>query len=587
MAVEIIMPKLGVDMAEGEIIEWKKAEGDTVAEGDVLLEIMSDKTNMEIEAEDSGVLLKITRQAGETVPVTETIGYIGEAGEEVEVGSPAGSDVDVKRTTEDLEAAGLEVPKAPAQEVAPAAEKAPLADNEYDIIVVGGGPAGYYAAIRGAQLGGKIAIVEKSEFGGTCLNVGCIPTKTYLKNAEILDGIKHAAGRGINLASTNYTIDMDKTVDFKNSVVKKLTGGVAGLLKANKVTMFNGLGQVNPDKTVTIGSETIKGRNIILATGSKVSRINIPGIDSKLVLTSDDILDLREMPKSLAVMGGGVVGIELGLVWASYGVEVTVIEMADRIIPAMDKEVSLELQKILAKKGMNIKTSVGVSEIVEANNQLTLKLNDGSEVVAEKALLSIGRVPQMNGLENLNLEMERNRIKVDEYQETSIAGIYAPGDVNGTKMLAHAAYRMGEVAAENAMHGKVRKANLEFTPAAVYTHPEVAMVGMTEEDARAKYGDILIGKNSFTGNGRAIASNEDQGFVKVIADAKYHEILGVHIIGPAAAEMINEAATIMENELTVDELLLSIHGHPTFSEVMYEAFADVLGEAIHNPPKRK
>ncbi|KKF61388.1 dihydrolipoyl dehydrogenase [Streptococcus uberis] len=585
MAVEIIMPKLGVDMQEGEIIEWKKQVGDTVNEGDVLLEINSDKTSMEIEAEDSGVLLKIVRQEGDVVPVTEVIGYIGAEGEVVEDGAaPASAD----KATADLEAAGLEVPKAPAASEAPAKEnKAPLADDEYDIIVVGGGPAGYYAAIRGAQLGGKIAIVEKSEFGGTCLNVGCIPTKTYLKNAEILDGIKIAAGRGINLASTNYTIDMDKTVDFKNSVVKTLTGGVQGLLKANKVTIFNGLGQVNPDKTVTIGSQTIKGRNVILATGSKVSRINIPGIDSKLVLTSDDILDLREMPKSLAVMGGGVVGIELGLVWASYGVDVTVIEMADRIIPAMDKEVSTELQKILSKKGMKIKTSVGVSEIVEENNQLTLKLNNGEEVVAEKALLSIGRVPQMNGLENLNLEMDRNRIKVNDYQETSIPGIYAPGDVNGTKMLAHAAYRMGEVAAENAMHGNVRKANLQFTPAAVYTHPEVAMVGITEEDARAKYGDILVGRNSFTGNGRAIASNEAHGFVKVIADAKFHEILGVHIIGPAAAEMINEAATIMESELTVDELLLSIHGHPTFSEVMYEAFADVLGEAIHNPPKRK
>ncbi|MCR4257373.1 dihydrolipoyl dehydrogenase [Streptococcus uberis] len=585
MAVEIIMPKLGVDMQEGEIIEWKKQVGDTVNEGDVLLEINSDKTNMEIEAEDSGVLLKIVRQEGDVVPVTEVIGYIGAEGEVVEDNSSSAA---AEKATADLEAAGLEVPKAPAASEAPAKEnKAPLADDEYDIIVVGGGPAGYYAAIRGAQLGGKIAIVEKSEFGGTCLNVGCIPTKTYLKNAEILDGIKIAAGRGINLASTNYTIDMDKTVDFKNSVVKTLTGGVQGLLKANKVTIFNGLGQVNPDKTVTIGSQTIKGRNVILATGSKVSRINILGIDSKLVLTSDDILDLREMPKSLAVMGGGVVGIELGLVWASYGVDVTVIEMADRIIPAMDKEVSTELQKILSKKGMKIKTSVGVSEIVEENNQLTLKLNNGEEVVAEKALLSIGRVPQMNGLENLNLEMDRNRIKVNDYQETSIPGIYAPGDVNGTKMLAHAAYRMGEVAAENAMHGNVRKANLQFTPAAVYTHPEVAMVGITEEDARAKYGDILVGRNSFTGNGRAIASNEAHGFVKVIADAKFHEILGVHIIGPAAAEMINEAATIMESELTVDELLLSIHGHPTFSEVMYEAFADVLGEAIHNPPKRK
>ncbi|MCB4962450.1 dihydrolipoyl dehydrogenase [Streptococcus mutans] len=581
MAVEIIMPKLGVDMQEGEIIEWKKQEGDEVKEGDILLEIMSDKTNMEIEAEDSGVLLKIVKGNGQVVPVTEVIGYIGAAGETIETNAAPAASAD------DLKAAGLEVPDTLGESAAPAAQKTPLADDEYDMIVVGGGPAGYYAAIRGAQLGGKVAIVEKSEFGGTCLNKGCIPTKTYLKNAEILDGIKIAAGRGINFASTNYTIDMDKTVAFKDTVVKTLTSGVQGLLKANKVTIFNGLGQVNPDKTVTVGSETIKGHNIILATGSKVSRINIPGIDSPLVLTSDDILDLREIPKSLAVMGGGVVGIELGLVYASYGTEVTVIEMADRIIPAMDKEVSLELQKILSKKGMNIKTSVGVAEIVEANNQLTLKLNDGSEVVAEKALLSIGRVPQLSGLEDLNLELERGRIKVDDYQETSISGIYAPGDVNGRKMLAHAAYRMGEVAAENAIWGNVRKANLKYTPAAVYTHPEVAMCGITEEQARQEYGNVLVGKSSFSGNGRAIASNEAQGFVKVVADAKYHEILGVHIIGPAAAEMINEASTIMENELTVDELLRSIHGHPTFSEVMYEAFADVLGEAIHNPPKRR
>lgn len=583
MAVEIIMPKLGVDMQEGEIIEWKKQEGDTVNEGDILLEIMSDKTNMELEAEDSGVLLKIVRGNGETVPVTEIIGYIGAEGEVVGEASSSS----VKEATANLEAAGLEVPKAP--EAAPqVASKAPLADDEYDIIVVGGGPAGYYAAIRGAQLGGKIAIIEKSEFGGTCLNKGCIPTKTYLKNAEILDDIKIAAGRGINFASTNYTIDMDKTVDFKNSVVKQLTGGVRGLLKANKVTAIDGLAQVNPDKTVTVGSQTLKGRNIVLATGSKVSRINIPGIDSPLVLTSDDILDLREIPKTLAVMGGGVVGVELGLVYASYGTEVTVIEMADRIIPAMDKEVSLELQKLLATKhGMKFLTGVGVSEIAEANNQLTLKLSDGSEVVAEKALLSIGRVPQLQGLENLNLELDRGRIKVNDYQETSIPGIYAPGDVNGTKMLAHAAYRMGEVAAENALHGNVRKVNLKYTPAAVYTHPEVAMCGLTEEQAKEQYGDILVGRNSFTGNGRAIASNQAHGFVKVIADKKYHEILGVHVIGPSAAEIINEASTIMENELTIDDVAMSIHGHPTFSEVLYEAVLDTVGEAIHNPPKRK
>ncbi len=592
MAVEIIMPKLGVDMSEGEIIEWKKQEGDSVQEGDILLEIMSDKTNMELEAEESGVLLKILHPAGDTVPVTQVIGYIGAQGEVVDEASTRQASAEssqVAQVRADLQAAGLQVPPASGtKETSQAvADKPALAEDEYDMVVVGGGPAGYYAAIRGAQLGANVAIVEKSEFGGTCLNKGCIPTKTYLKNAEILDDLKIAAGRGINLASTNYSIDMDKTVDFKNSVVKTLTNGVRGLLKANKVAIFNGLGTVNPDKTVSIGSTTIKGHSIILATGSKASRINIPGINSSLVMTSDDILDMRELPKTLAVMGGGVVGIELGLVFASYGVQVTVVEMADRIIPAMDQEVSKELEKILTKKGMIIKTQVGVAEIVEANNQLTLKLNDGQEVIAERALLSIGRVPQLNGLENLNLDLDRGRIKINDYQETSIPGIYAPGDVNGRRMLAHAAYRMGEVAAENAVWGNVRKAHLDYTPAAVYTHPEVAMCGLTEDAARQKYGSVLIGKASFTGNGRALASNEAQGFVKVIADSKYHEILGVHIIGPSAAEMINEAATIMENELTVDELLLSIHGHPTFSEVLYEAFADVLGEAIHNPPKRK
>ena len=579
MAVEIIMPKLGVDMQEGEILKWKKAEGDVVNEGDILLEIMSDKTNMEIEADDSGVLLKIVHPAGDVVPVTEVIGYIGAEGEVI------AEDLSLKEAASQLESAGLEVPNAVSTK-AGVFSAADLAADEYDLIVVGGGPAGYYAAIRGAQLGAKVAIVEKSEFGGTCLNVGCIPTKTYLKNAEILDGLKIAANRGINLASTDYSIDMDKTVDFKNTVVKTLTGGVRSLLKANKVTIFNGLAKVNPDKTVHIGSEIIKGRKIILATGSKVSRINIPGIDSPRVLTSDEILDLREIPKSLVVMGGGVVGIELGLVWASYGVEVTVIEMADRIIPAMDKEISQELQKILTKKGMTIKTNVGVSEIIDETSHLSLKLTNGETIQADKALLSIGRVPQMKGLENLGLEMDGNRIKVNDYQETSIPGIYAPGDVNGQKMLAHAAYRMGEVAAENALSGNHRKAKLKYTPAAVYTHPEVAMVGLTEEAAREQYGDILIGKSSFFGNGRAIASNEARGFVKVIADSKYYEILGVHIIGPAAAELINEAATIMENELTVDDVAQAIHGHPTFSENMYEAFLDTIGQAIHNMPKK-
>lgn len=561
MAVEIIMPKLGVDMQTGEIIEWKLKEGDAVKEGDILLEMMSDKTNMELEAEATGYLIKIVRGDGETVPVTEIIGYIGEKDEVIG------------------EETATETPKEEAGE-----ETKALSGDEFDVIVVGGGPAGYYAAIRSAQLGAKVAIVERDSFGGTCLNRGCIPTKTYLKNTEIIEGFTHGAARGIVFESPAYKVDMEKAVAFKDSVVKTLTGGVKGLLKSNNVTMFEGLAVVGADKSVTVGDKVIRAEKLILATGSKAGKIKLPGIESSLVLTSDDILNIKTVPSTLAVIGGGVVGIEMAQVFQSYGSKVTVIEMADRIVPAMDVEVSQTLRKSLEAKGVKIITSVKLQEVVEKEGRITLKIDGHEDITADKALLSIGRVPQLEGLEALGLELDRGRIKVNDYMETSIAGVYAPGDVNGIKMLAHTAFRMGEIAAENAIKGNHRKVNLASNPAAVYTLPEVGMVGLTEEEARAKY-DINIGKFYFAGSGRAIASAETEGFVKVIADKKYHEILGVHIIGPAAAEMINEAATIMEVEITVDEIARTIHGHPTYSEAFYEACLDVMGEAIHLPKK--
>lgn len=259
--------------------------------------------------------------------------------------------------------------------------------------------------------------------------------------------------------------------------------------------------------------------------------------------------------------------------------------MMDRIVPGMDAEVSNTLRTALEKKGMTIMTSTKLQEIVEKDGKLHIKLEGKEDLVVDRALLSIGRVPDLEGIGEIEFELERGRIKVDEFMETSVKGIYAPGDINGTKMLAHAAFRMGEVAAENAVNGNHHVAKLDLTPAAIYTMPEVAMVGLTEEQAREKY-DISVGKFSFAANGRAIASDEDFGFIKVIADKKYGEILGVHIIGPAAAEIINEASSIMEMEITVEEMLKTIHGHPTYSEVMYEAFADVLGLAVHAPKKK-
>ena len=583
MATEIIMPKAGIDMTEGQIIKWNKKEGDKVETGEILLEIMTDKTSMELEAEDSGYLIKIIKGDGETVPVTEVIGYIGAEGEV----APEGISKDTVETSENVSDKKEKEPiKERGIEERNTAVKSEKGEDEFDVVVIGGGPAGYVAAIRAAQVGGKVAVVEKSELGGTCLNRGCIPTKTFLKNAEIIEGIEMSSKRGIILENEKFTVDMPKVVSLKNEIVKTLTNGVQGLLKSNSIKIFKGVGKINKDKDVVInGEKVLRTNKIILAGGSKVGSVNIPGIESKRVLTSDDILDLKELPKSLAVIGGGVVGVELGQAYLSFGSEVTVIEMMDRIVPGVDREASETLRKALEKKGMKILTSSKIKEIIDEGDKLRIKLEDKEDVVAEKALLSIGRVPDLEAVGELDLEMERGKIKVDKYMETSVEGVYAPGDINGIKMLAHAAFRMGEVAAENAILGNHREIKLETTPSAIYTIPEVGMVGLTEEEAKEKY-DINIGKFAFVGNGRALASGDTTGFVKVIADKKYGEILGVHIVGQSAAEIINEASSLMTMEITVDEVIKTIHGHPTFSEALFEACADVLGEAIHLPKKK-
>jgi len=557
-------------MTEGQIVKWLKKEGDTVTEGEIILEIMTDKTSMEIEAEASGILLKIVHHDGDTVPVTEVIGYIGNENESVDTLMP--------EVIEDTGATESEEHKRMIR----------LEDN-YQVAVIGGGPAGYVAAIRAAQLGARVAIVEKGTFGGTCLNVGCIPSKAYLKNVEIIEHIRNAASRGIIIDSSQIKIDMEKVVQFKNGVVKKLTSGVEALLKSNGVDIYRGVGKINKNKDVVINdSQIIKADKIILAGGSKVFMPNIPGIDNKKVLTSDDLLDIREVPETLVILGGGVIGAEMGLSFAGLGSRVIIVEMMDQIVPMFDNDVTGELMRIVKKKGIEIITGARITEVVDKGDKLEIKIDGKESVIADKALLAIGRVPDLDAVGEVKLETERGRIKVDNYMETSVKGIYAPGDVNGIKMLAHVAFRMGEVAAENAVKGNHRSIKLLSAPSVVYTLPEVAMVGLTETQAREKYGDdIRIGRFNFSANGRALASGEAEGFVKVIADNRYGEVLGIHIIGPSAAELITQASLIMEMEITVDEVVKTIYGHPTYSEAIFEAFADVLGEAVHIPKKRK
>lgn len=559
MAQPIIMPKAGMSMESGTIIKWLKSEGDPVEKGEVLFEIETDKTNMEVESEYNGVLIKILEEQGTIVPVTQVVGFIGKAGEKLLAVEPT---IEIVEKEEDRK-----------ENV-----------NEYDVIVVGGGPAGYIAAIKSARLGAKVALVEKDAVGGTCLNRGCIPTKTYLKTAEMIDHLRALKNRGVDIGECNIKIDMPRVVLEKDKVVKQLTNGINSLLKVNGVDVFTGEGCVKANRTVVIiGKETLRTQSVIYAGGSVAQKINIQGVESKKVITSDDILNLTQIPDQLAVIGGGVIGVEMATVFSRFGSKVHIIELAERIIPSMDAQISHTLKKCLEQQGIAISTSKKINCIEETGTGLRIVIEGGEPIPCDLALLSIGRVPDISGLKDTDVKIEKGRVLVDEQMRTNVPWIYAPGDVNGRQMLAHAAFKMGEVAALNAA-GKSSRVKCNRVPACIYTMPEVGCVGLTEHEAKKTH-NIRVGYFPFEANGRALASGESEGFVKVVTDNKYGEVLGVHIIGPNAAEMINEASTLMGMEITAEEIADSIHAHPTFSEAFMEAVADTLGESLHLPPK--
>ncbi len=478
-----------------------------------------------------------------------------------------------------------------------------MAENKYDVIVIGGGPAGYVAAIKAAQVGAKTACIEKDILGGTCLNRGCIPTKNFLKSAEFLYEMEEAAARGIKLESSAFSVDMPAAVKAKNKVVKKLTGGVGSLLKANKVDVFYGTGIAKSATEVTVGGGksgdmSLQAGSIILAGGSKAVKLPIPGVESEKVLTSDEILDIQEVPSALAIIGGGVIGVEMAMVFAAFGSKVTIVELEPTILPFMEKEAADLVLKSLKKKGVDVKTGIKLDKFEETKNGIKLVLGNGETVEADKALLSIGRQADLSCVEGLGIETERGKIVVTDEMETSVRGVFAPGDVNGRKMLAHAAFKMGEAAAVNAAeYAGVKtgegvgssfsaiKVDMRYVPSVVYSVPEVSSVGLSEAEA-AKEHDLAIGYFPLAANGRALAAGAPEGFIKVIADSKYGEMLGVHMVGHGASEIINEAAALMAMEITVHEVAEIIHGHPSVSEAFMEAAADCLGKCIHLPPKK-
>ncbi|MHB0913208.1 MAG: dihydrolipoyl dehydrogenase [Armatimonadota bacterium] len=451
----------------------------------------------------------------------------------------------------------------------------------FDVVVIGAGPGGYVAAIRAAQLGGKVAVVEKDELGGVCLNRGCIPTKAMLACADAYDLVARKSGEFGVKVEGSVSLDYAKVIDRRQKVVKQLVGGVGQLLKANKVQVVKGTATITSAGSVEVNGETLQTKNIIIATGSEPASLPIPGLSGENIWDSDGALAAERVPTSMLVIGGGAIGLEWGYMFNKFGAEVTIVELMPHILPLNDSEVAGELQKILQKSGIRILTEAGVKK-VEGNVATVEKDGKTEEIAAEKILVAVGRRPVTRdlGIEAVGVAVERGRIVTDAVMRTNIPGIYAIGDAVGGMLLAHKASEEGVVAAENCM-GHASRMKYNAIPAAVYTNPEVATVGISEDAAKEKGLDYKVGRFHFRANGKALGLGEREGFVKFVVDAKYGEILGCHIIGPHATDLIHEVVIGMDAEATIEVLGRAVHAHPTLSEVVKEAALDVCGEAIH------
>jgi dihydrolipoamide dehydrogenase len=450
----------------------------------------------------------------------------------------------------------------------------------YDVVIIGGGPGGYVAAIKAAQLGGRVLLVEKENLGGVCLNKGCIPTKALLKCSGTYKTVKEAASFGIH--AVNITIDFSEMMSRKQEIVKTLVGGIKGLLKANGVEVVKGEGLILNPNLVAVNEKVFEARNIIIATGSKPFMPNIKGMNSDTVLDSDALLSLETLPSSIVIIGGGVIGTEFAVLLSELGSRVTIIEMMSDILFMADTDTIKELKSMLVRNKIETITSARVTEI---NGDTVTYEKDGSafSVKGEKILISAGRTPNTDQAELDALKIAHNTGKIitDEKMRTSVKGIYAIGDVNGKYMLAHVASEEGIVAVEN-IFGHPSEMDYSAVPQCIYSHPEIAWVGLTEREAREKGYDVGTGKFPISANGKSLAEGETTGFIKVILDKKYNEILGVHMICSHATDMVSEAVLALHLEATAKELATAMHPHPSVSEALMEAANAALGKAIHS-----
>ena len=465
--------------------------------------------------------------------------------------------------------------------------------SQFDVTIIGSGPGGYVAAIRCAQLGFKTAIIEKySTLGGTCLNVGCIPSKALLASSHHYEELQHFADHGIEV-SGDVKVNLEKMIARKQAVVDQTSGGVKYLMDKNKVTVFEGVGSFESATSVKVtkadgSSEVIESKNIIIATGSKPSSLPFIKLDKDRIITSTEALKLKEVPKHLVIIGGGVIGIELGQVYLRLGAQVSVVEFMDRIIPGMDASLSKELTKVLKKQGMKFYTSHKVQSVDRAGDVVTVKAeNAKGEIITlegDYSLVSVGRRPYTDALnaDKAGVKVtERGMIEVNDHLQTSVSNIYAIGDVVRGAMLAHKAEEEGVMVAE-ILAGQKPHIDYNLIPGVVYTWPEVAAVGKTEEQLKAAGIDFKAGSFPFKALGRARAGGDTDGFVKILADAKTDEVLGVHMIGARCADLIAEAVTAMEFRASAEDISRMSHAHPTFAEAIKEAALAATGNrALH------
>lgn len=564
MANEIIMPKLGLTMTEGTLSTWHKKEGDKVSVGEAIFDVETDKLTNTIESTHTGVLLKIIVQEGDTVPCLAPVAIVGKEGEVYTASATTASNGASETTAGEQTASN-------------------------SILVIGGGPGGYVAAIRAALLGGQVTLVERDKLGGTCLNRGCMPTKALLHASEVYELAKNSEDIGI--IGPNVGFDWEKVQASREKVTKQLTGGVKALMRANKIRVVQGEAKFTGPKTVSVGEEVLSADKIIIASGSSPAIPPIEGLaQSPAFLDSTACLALDHVPESLLVIGGGVIGLELGCVYARFGSKVHVVEMQSKLLPQMDAELTSMVQAQLEAIGISFYLNSTVKSVIQNGNlaAVTVSTAKGEIVIeAEKILLSAGRNPNTEslGLEKAGIKTDGKFISINRHVETTASGVYAIGDCSCSLMLAHAAMAMGEVAAANAMGD-----NLTFDPntcpTCAYIGPEFASVGLNEDQVKARGIDYKIGRFPTAANGRSLVSGHTNGLIKVIAGAKYGEILGVHILAQSATELIAEAALAIRLEATIDEFVSTMHCHPTVSEALREAALAADNSAIHIINKR-